>query len=754
MSAFSICTYVQRQKDERNWKILSIFVLSDNFIDEQLDDEVAPLLGRAGPFDAVHFIGFNQYLQKIVALQRGESTVFQRLAKTVIDFDSKVRFVSLGDEGRPQCRSLIGDDICDENLIEDERRQSLQNVFIRRNGLVTASMGVHYTKPSGSHAAQFLRVANVLEDSAVTFQLAFWLMAKLGTKYIKRIVVDTSGIDSIAFVLGYERVRHQLQNDLPIIESHSSYGGLAGLSVPDPSETIFLISASTSGGLHDVLLSKGAKTENIYTLFFLGKKDSPGRGNVLCDLGFDEKLNSNGLPTIRNFDIDNCPYCKEHSYAIPIVGDQFSTEPARIQEIDIALADFAESHREVLAQLASTNLFKVFRSVDGKDFELFLDVEAMFSVSLDDTYARAVVLSLKTRWKRLIHRGLPIHLRRIVYTNYPGAKSMAGDVNTFVQESRNSMPAKHSVISSKELQGHKIDCETASLIVSACLDETYELMGISRDLRTIQPGGNTTYVAPIFRSSSKSERSRVESNLTYGEHGPKTFNLYSALQIELPSCEKSHSWKLEFEKLLALKHWSELEGIELPTEIERRIELLRRAPAVGLSEDIFWPSSTECPLKLGSDFTMVPTRDGDRHLSQADIFAIATSLFHQYRQGVNKKPKLIYKPYERTVISPESFQRFSDGVLQAAFLRAARASEIAYGNCEESVSERMYEFLKDEVIAAKNGMGPALMEYVVAMMIGRLTLHVKHKEKFLDLVADEPLLPDWMRITAKFTQTL
>jgi hypothetical protein len=149
---------------------------------------------------------------------------------------------------------------------------------------------------------------------------------------------------------------------------------------------------------------------------------------------------------------------------------------------------------------------------------------------------------------------------------------------------------------------------------------------------------------------------------------------------------------------------------------------------------------------------MVPTRDGQRQLAQADVFAIATSLFHQYRHGVNGKPRLMYKPYERAVISPESFQRFSDGVLQAAFLRAARGSEIAYGNCEEHVSERMLTFLSDELEASKHGRGPALMEYVVSMVIGRLTLHPTHQDRFLDRVAAETLIPDWIRVCARFAR--
>lgn len=750
MSRFSICAYAQRKESDRNWNILSIFIHPYPFNDEYLDEAVAPLFASEGPFDVVHFIGFPESLGTIERLCRENSTVFKRMSKTMAEFNSRTRLIGLTQDGQIQCRNLAGEVLNEPALLEDERRQSLQSVFIRHNGLVTANKGVHYTKPSGSHATQFLRAANVLEDSSVAIQIAFWLFPYVGTRRIKRVVVDTSGIDSVAFVLSYERARYGLQTDLPVIESHSSYGGLAGLIVAEPDETLFLVSASTSGGLHSRLLGLGAKPENVLTLFYLGES-AANAGIVLCDLAHDGKRNRNGLEPIHNYTESNCPYCKQHSYAIPIVGDQFSTEPARIDEIDVALGDFSESHRKVLAQLVSTNLFKVFRSVEVRDFELYLDVEAMLSGShADCVEAHQAVTDLKIRWSRLVKRSMPVHLRRIVFTNYPDVKRMATEALAL-------LPAANSeyvrLLGSRELQHCAVDPETATLVISACLDETYELMGISRDLRTVQPGGNTTYIAPIFRASSKFERARIESNLTFGEHGAKTFNLYSAVQIELPACDRQHSWKLEFDRLQELLHWADLEDIAIPIEIERRIAVLRAAPVVGLSEELFWPAPNGETLRLGSDFTMVPTRDGQRHLSQADVFAIAASLFHQYRHGVNGKPRLMYKPYERAVISPESFQRFSDGVLQAAFLRAARGSEIAFGNCEEKVSERMFVFLCDELEAAKYGRGPALMEYIVSLMIGRLTLHAAHRARFLDKVATEVLIPDWIRICAQFART-
>ncbi|AWL05880.1 hypothetical protein DIR46_16565 [Massilia oculi] len=291
--------------------------------------------------------------------------------------------------------------------------------------------------------------------------------------------------------------------------------------------------------------------------------------------------------------------------------------------------------------------------------------------------------------------------------------------------------------------------EAGTLVLSGCMDDTYELMGISRDLRTVHPGGSITYVSPIFRATSGTERRRIESNLTFGDQGPKTFNLLSVVSLDLPHCVPNHSWQLEYERLLELEYWCACADHDVPVAITERIELLRTAPGVGLENNLFWPSPQGVTLKLAADFTMIPTYDGRRVISQADTFAIITSLFHKYRQGVPKKARLVCRTYERTVISPESFQRFSDGVIQASFLRAAREGEIAYSNCDEIVSERMFAFLSGEVAGACESGGHALMEYLIALLVGRLTLHQKHARELLANVVDKAIA-DHFTIIAMF----
>lgn len=743
MSVFNISTYLRAGADGRLINVLSVFLQPVSFSEELLDEAIVPWLASGGPYDRVHISGQPVAVAAARAILSRESAIRIRLQKMLKDVDHVTLITWSTDHQSVLVESLQGACPADTNIGALEQRFSLYDVFLRNGGLVTAGRGTHFTKPSGTHSIQFLRAANVLEKSGANHQLLFWLYPLLKGHTINRLVVDTSGIAPVAYALAYERLRWQEADALPIIESHASYGGLDALTVPDPEHTIFLISASTSGSLALKLIEKGAKAENIFTLYFLGATTP---GTVICNLGADAANKFEGFGGIANYPAGDCPECRSHSYAIPIVGDQFRTEPARVGEIEVALSDFDESSRSVLDRLVSTGLFKAFRSVGTRQFELYLDVQNMLEGTAEEESARDRVADIRSRLFRLTRRGSTVHLRRIVPTSYLGA----GTIADLAHAALPSVLREQAVVTaSMALSAVPEEREAGTLVLSGCMDDTYELMGISRDLRSVHPGGSITYVSPIFRASSDSERRRIESNLTFGDQGSKTFTLLSVVSVDLPRCAPDHSWQLEYERLLELEYWCDYGDHKVPDTITERIELLRAAPGAGLANDLFWPSPQGVALKLAADFTMIPTYDGRRVISQADTFAIVTSLFHKYRQGVAKKPRLVCRTYERTVISPESFQRFSDGVIQASFLRAAREGEIAYGNCDEIVSERMFAFLSGEVAGASEGGGHALMEYLVALLIGRLTLHPKHAREFLGNVVDKAVA-DHFTIIAMF----
>ena len=721
MRSFSIRAIDQTSEDGRLAKVLSIYVHQKEISVEEIDGALSQLVSSEVVFDRVNFVGQQPFLEQVTGWLSPESVIRGRLEVTTTDISKSVRIVTFDTEsGTHTAYDIEGNvDSAYKQNIAREAQAFLQEIFRRNNGLMVAPKGFHYVKPSGRHVMVFLRASNVFEEPWVHAILAFWLLPYIWQRPIREIVVDTSGILGVAIELA--RHVHHADTPQPVVAwSHQSYDGLSSIRFTKPDMTLILISASTSGGLRDELISRGAAPQNIVTLFSLD--ENPGHaGHVLCSLTKHAKENPSGYETLDNYKQLVCPLCTNNSYPVHLTGDQFSFEPPKVDEVSISFEDLSDKQRIVIDQFAGTGFFKVLRQVGEKDAEIFLDVNVLFNHAASQYKPTAQALEkLVQRWKGMVLRGAPLHLRRVIPSGYPFSVQLAELAKVEINGIDDSMQV--DVIAPRDLRGSVAEPESASLVVTACMNDAQELMGINRDLRAVQPHGNTTYISPVFRTSTKRERERIKSNLTFGENGPGTFSLYTAIDIELPECSSKHSWVAELHALRRLVEWADLNERPIPDIFHARINFLERTPAVGASDGIFWPDPTGSVLKVRPDFTFIETDGGARLPSQADIFVVVSSVLHNLRAGVAEKPRLSYTTYERAVLSPDNFQRFNDGVIHAAVLRAARGYELSYSNCDDNLSERMRDFLLSQITRLSSGEGDALMEFLIAILTKRLLL--------------------------------
>lgn len=756
MKRFSIRVLVAPESVSKARKVLSVFTHHYEVTEEQLDGHLTELLPQETFVNEARFVGTSQCVNLIEGWLKSDSIISNRLESATEDFRENAKLITFDEaSGEFISRKLTGEvDLNSKSTIASEKRVSLVDMFKQSGAMMRSTSGFHYVKPSKKHVDGFLRASNVLESGENVSAIAFWLLPYIWKKPIRRIIVDTSGISSVAHVLAYEAVRLGGLDALPTISSHKSYGGLDALNIIDPEGTLILISASTSGGLCQELLAKGADPANMVTLFYLGKHPSD-RGHTLCDLTKHEIKNPDGLNPVTNHSESDCPECKKGSFPIKLEGDQFTLEPPKVEEVLIARDDLPKDQREILDKLAGTGVFKVFRNLEQRQLEIFLDIAALFPAKIPEGDQNAETLSdIKNKYIAIARRGLPVHLKRIIHTNYPFSEELAIAAEGVLKEYGKT--EESYLIASRELRTiNPPQPETASLVVSACLDDAHQLMSINRDLRAIQPHGNTTYIAPIFRASSKGERNRIRSSLTFGESGPNTFNLYSLIEIDLPECAKKHSWKLELECLNQLIDWADMEGKSIPKDLMNRVEMLRAVPASGMSDGLFWKSPREMDLRIRPDFTLINTDGGKRKLSQADVYVAVSALMLSLRSGVKNKPRLSHRPYEWVVLSPDNFQRFNDGVIQAALLRAARDYELVYAS-DERLSERLKELILAQIQNLKEGHddGEALMEFLLALLMRKLVLAAPHADEICNEVLSVSTLPDHFHFVAEYLLTL
>lgn len=730
MTPFFIHSTNQLDANGSEALVLSVYVFQTDIAESHFDSALARELANGAVYDSINFVGFSENLSQVEKWLDSGGSVHERLTHGAKNFPQCMGFISFDESlGEYTTKNSKGEvvDACGLRC-GNERRQILARLFVERGGKMKAPHGFHYSKPSGKHADTFLRASNVLEHFAATPVLTFWLIRHAWHMQVDHILVDTSGISSVAYALAREiGVRKKMKN-FPMVASHESYGGLAELVIRNPSNTLLLISATTSGGLKRELLTKRALDDQIVTLFCLSEKPDE-LGKVLCDLSRD-KLNQNGFDPINSASEDNCDLCKNHSYPIQLNGDQFVFEPPVIQEVAASLEDFPIELREKVDRFAGIGLFRVHRNVCDRLAEVSFDVGKLFERSDNISYqpTRKAVADFQDRWKREILRGAPLNLRHVIYTEYPYSKELAEAALKHLKVVSEDLAL--DPVNGRELRRLAKKDEASALVISACIDDARELMGISLTLRNIQPRGNVAYVTPVFKSASDAERKRIKSNLTFGENKANTFSLFSLLDISLPASVEKDSWSRELDFLREFEGWLDKEELEHPQFLDARIELLLNASKDGMADQLYWPDKDGGELRVRSDFTLLNADGGCRPLSQSDIYVAISCFLWALRNGVPKKPKLAYGPYARAVLQPETFQRFNDGVIQAAILRAARGRELAYSNCEKEISFRMRNVILE--LMEPQGNGESLPEFVLAIGLRQLTLHPEHEQCVLE----------------------
>ena len=711
---------------------ITAFLGEDDVSSDRLDSNIAGQLKGSPPLDFVHFVGFQGQIATLrIAIGQAGSLLKDRLAAVVAP--GGLRFFEFDEvKGAHQCIDVHGASIDDaDEQIYAERRYSLLQVFQSAGGEERAPKGTHYAKTSTNHSDRFLRVSNVLEDSLHVALLAFWVLPLLWKQSFQHLVVDTSSIYSVALKAIQEAEKRGGLGKMPNVWSHRSHAGVEDIPEHVARNAIFLVSASTSNSLVKKLEARGADPARVRTLFSLAQ-DASGKHEALCDLSKPkddpERL---GIDAIENHDSGNCPLCKEHHHLIRIQGDQFSITPPRVTAVDLLKADVPSGLRPMLTALCGLRAFFAYRRFNEELVcALGMEVAPLLSGALPDK-AQDELMKLRSRWEGALRRALTLSLRNVVACSYPGSDALAAQV---LSSARGVLvnQAQVDVVPSHELADRTPLAATSTAVISACVAQPHELLSVSRALRRVQDGGSITYLSVVQLISPKEAAERLKKTLTMGQHGPGTFTYATALELPLDSFEEPPSWSLELHELRRLRSWLDDRNRDVPSEIEARIERLDQAPAQGLVDDLFWTAPSGAVLALRSDFTLADRTLEDPKASQADLFAIINIALTGLRHHGDDKRRLVQNAYERNVLSPANFSRYNDGVLQACILRGARSKELAYGACDGPLSEEMLHILLDCVVDRLEGeRSESIREFLVALMIGRLTLLPEHQKKFL-----------------------
>lgn len=573
----------------------------------------------------------------------------------------------------------------------------LTQAFKSERLVLPAPPGYHFQKPSGDGSSHFIKAEEALSQSEIVDFLALVLLIKLGRKdNLKVIYIDTMGISSLAYALR-EMMRSTAERSIiPRIVSFHSHAGLDEISAPIPGTAYCIISASSSLSLEKRWREKTncADNEVITLLTFKDTRDG------------DKAL----------FQLDRPNDWAEHNQIISrgtrgmrTLGERFQQE----QILPKKVTPTRDYHPSEEAEEISSSFWK----------QDFLDVDVSTPNGRRRTLhgdGRILVKqkNFKEWLKKQIRATIPASIQGIIYQDDPSSKLLAGQCRQLLKEFSISLDWGIHSSNNYESKLKTLDEERALLIVAAVVGQGHTILGISRDLRPCHVGSKV-YIVGMQICETIREQHFLKTNLANTKDGTNRFLSWkrlatgSGLRLSLEH-ERSMQADADLRSLLLSRH--------------------SRQVNVGLNDSSFFPTAPNGEaLQLRKDFLFWPEgyTPGARHapLVLATIGAILerarthASLIERARTIVPlpESHRLSSETFQQVLLDPQNFNRFNDGIIQAALLRQALPSELDY-SCTHEESGFMRDFLIKIFLSRERSQGEAALEFAFAVATRRLRL--------------------------------
>lgn len=651
-----------------------------------------------------------------------QEITFQRVpGKSADYFDKCLMIYEYDSEGN--CTLIEGEKPKNESKFISHLLRSGSTVIFKNNGgLVESTPDHHFVFPSNKHCSKFIRTGNVLINQSEIFFLAVQLLKHTKDKNI--IYCDTSSINVLPYSVFEIRRRFKLDFDCPVVHSFESYDVFETSKDSFPSESLILISSSTSGNIIDrILKEKRADKGQIQVIYFLGSnvKFLNHSANIICNLTKDSdfQLGEEEFETYNN--PDDCKLCKNHSRPINIRGDVFLTVQPKVEThlltikpeyFSKSIAIFAEHY---CSNLPNEGVIRVYYKDNFPD--------ANYEVYFDIVY----LLNNLTKFKRFyealnrhIDKYIPANTKYLLHLPDIGSEELAKHILTKIPSSINA-----ELIKLDSDFTSKITEESGTVvIVASCITTGKKLLQISRLMRNMEKL-NLVYFVGIYRPVNEKFSTDLISDLKKGKDKSDERPFVAVETIYCSIQQTETSWELE--KVFLEEFIGSLDEDKEPevfTYVNERISILLENKRMrGLSNDVFLKTIDKQDLRLRKNFAFWTSFTYDeKEIAQSEVyFTISTIISNLEQKQINSHPSLKQTNYVRNMLSPRNFHRFNDGIIQASLLRTSKTEYFAY-DLNSELSLQMKEFLLSIIDNYNSADGEALMEFLLAIGIKRLKM--------------------------------
>ena len=599
-----------------------------------------------------------------------------------------------------------------DDLLRDAGKCGMQYLVENTNTILEAPPGYKFTKPSSDEETFFIRAGNMLSRQDAIAVTNHLLLRRLSHN-VKTIYIDSFTILSFAMglqgLLGLLTYNGESSRPTPSITNFRSYAKEERLLFPDEEDYIIIISASTSGNLaKDLVNTHGANKQKIVHLLGASQfnVDEDFRNSCL----YFHVLKEREIPTKLTTD------------TIDIVSDEFAVSHGRPRPVNIGKVHIDLRQARLYADTFYQTNLRITKAGTNKGYGPYSVFEIM-----SDTDLGSAALS---EWlhETLIHE-LPASADFVISMPDPRSRLLTEKVVALLCSVRSTDSI--TTVSVNDLDSNDIPNQegTAAIIVAS---EDPNLEGLTKASTSLRkcPRVHRHYVVLHAFPETEQRYDRMVRDLTTTSrnvrYGWSQFITTAVGRTALhESVLTDYGMNLRPEDFE--QHVAEL-GADLYSALQNR--------SISISQDTRLPRNIFFPRWDGSSLVLRPDSiffEGEYgSVSQENAYLAVAAALQRARERRRLVPRsrpeecFDENPFVRSVISPVMFSRYSDGILQAALLRALAPKELDYSGDDE-LSCQFAEIVKSVIIQYRSVTGEAAVEFIAALASKKISLRAEEK---------------------------
>lgn len=609
-----------------------------------------------------------------------------------------------------------------EDDLSEYARDGLGDLIEKTDVVIKAPRGYSFRKPSGRAKKTFIRTGNIFREpsslAVTSHMLLRTLPSEARTLYIDSFTILPAAMD-------YQKERAEVAAACGVklseitIKNFHSYSIDPGLRFPGDDEYSVLISASTSGGLARKLGDEhGCNSRSIYHFLLFGDGEDLRERTVY----------------FRNETSEHAKSFQVFRREIHIPGEEFVAAHSSPRPIKITRRHIDSKEGKVLkAEFYQANLRINLGSIGKSSFSLFSLSEIHtpshkeFSEWLEDELAHSV----------------PANTGLILAVDDGRSMQLAENAKSILEK---LMQREIPVTSVSKLQLGKdlpkIEPKRAVLIVCSDTGLGEELLSASRLLREFPHNHRHYLVGHLFQETAM-RLERLKSNLKVSGR-PREYGWSQFFGNPIGQIEIHDTWKIESALLnqnLQNELFEKLDK-DLRDALTKRSELLNGSCLCG--NEIFLPRRNLDPLKLRPESVLHP--GNYERIDQITVYLGVSMALQRARDGFDAKGEELEEdmcftgnPFMPSVLDPDTFSRYNDGVIQAAILRACAPDELNYSN-DRVLSRQMSNILIAAIKHSETNSGEATYEMLFAVATKRLRIQDEHYEEMVSAMVNHEVI--------------